>query len=94
MSIANTQNLLMDNDELKYWVAFSHIPKFGPKLYEKIITYFPNLKQAWLANAAEWENCGISKDIAQTLSEAKQKVFPDQALENVMKENIFCLPPH
>lgn len=79
-------------EELKYWVALNHFPKFGPIRFKKIIKHFSSsdktLKNAFLAQTSELEKAGIETNIAEEFIAARNNIKPDEIIIKLEKENI------
>jgi len=79
----------MPNDQsLKYWIALSYFPKFGPARFKKLINYFPDQKTAFQASLAELRQAGIELNIAEEFITARVNINPDQIIEQLARENI------
>ena len=75
-------------NQLKYWTALSHFPKFGPIRLKKIKKYFLNTEQAFNASSSELERAGIEKNIAEEFVSARVNINPNELTERLNKENI------
>ena len=75
-------------DKLKYLIALSHFPKFGPVRLKRIKKYFPEYKNAFNASSSELEKAGIEKNIAEEFVSARVAINPDQLMEKLNQENI------
>jgi len=74
--------------DIKYWVALSCFPKFGPKRFKQLIDYFPNLEQAYSAHLNELKNAGISPAIAEEFILWRQTINPDDEFEKLAREKV------
>ncbi len=75
-------------NDLKYWVALNHFPKFGPARFKKLKKYFPDLKQAFLAPISELKQAGLEENLAAEFVAARDKINPDEIMEKLTRENI------
>jgi len=78
----------MNNKDLKYLVALTHFPKFGPVRMEKIKRYFPLWENGFRAPARELTRAGIEENIAEEFAAARSGINPDAIMEKLQKENI------
>jgi len=74
--------------DLKYWVALSHFPKFGPVRFNKIKKHFSDLENAFKAPVAELIQAGIETNVAEEFIAARTNINPDQLLEHLFKEGV------
>ena len=77
-----------NKNELKYWIAFNQLTVIGPIRWQKILSYFPNLKTAWQAPIQQLIQAGLETKIAQQVSEKRQGITPDLELKKIEKLNI------
>ncbi|MHA1253646.1 MAG: DNA-processing protein DprA, partial [Candidatus Helarchaeota archaeon] len=75
-------------DDLKYWVALNHFPKFGPARFKKLKKHFSSLEQAFKSSSRELTKTGIENNIAEEFVAARNKINPDEIMEKLNKENI------
>ncbi|MCG2695695.1 DNA-processing protein DprA [Candidatus Parcubacteria bacterium] len=75
-------------NNIKYWAALSHFPKFGPVRLKKIKKYFADYEHAFNASLSELEQAGIEKNIAEEFASARISINPDELAERLNKENI------
>lgn len=78
----------VNQNELKYWVAFSKLNKIGPVRFKRINDHFPTLQSAWESSVAELINANIEPNIAQEIFISRQEINPDYELEMLLQENI------
>ncbi len=76
------------NNEIKYLVALSHFPKFGPARLRKIKNYFSSWEKAFLSNSNELIKAGIEENVSYEFCATKEKINPDEIMEKMEKENI------
>lgn len=77
--------------DLKYLVALSHFPKFGPQRLKKLQTRFPDWQSAFLASAADLQAAGLEENLANEFLAARININPDVLMEKLAKENIQIL---
>ncbi|MBI5077225.1 DNA-protecting protein DprA [Candidatus Falkowbacteria bacterium] len=74
--------------DLKYWLAFSAVNKFGFQKISALRAYFPSLKEAWTAPLAELIRAGINQEFAEEFILTRKEINPDQELEKLNAEKI------
>ena len=82
------------NGKQKYQLAFNHFQKFGPIKMRLIESYFPNLKEAFLASYSELEKAQISPNLIKNFIEWRQSFNLDLVLEELTNENIGIITWH
>ncbi len=78
----------MDNNDLKYLIALTHFPKFGPVRMARIKKRFPFWKDAFHASTEALVRAGIEENIADEFAAARSGIDPDGIMEKLAKENI------
>lgn len=81
----------MDQNELKYWVAFSNIDKIGPIRFKRILDRFETMGNAWRATMQDIIYAKIEPAIAQEIIINRNKISPDEELEKIKNEGIGLL---
>lgn len=77
--------------DLKYWLAFSAVNKFGFQKINALRAYFPSLKEAWEASLAELIQAGINQEFAEEFVLKRKEINPDQELEKLNTEKINAI---
>jgi DNA processing protein len=72
----------------KYYNAFNLIPQIGPLRFKKIYSYFDTMKDAWEANASEFQKAGLEKEVIEKIIQKRKEVSPDEEFEKLEKEEI------
>ncbi len=70
----------MEDNELKYWVAFTHIPHVGPARVRLMERHFGTLEQAWRAGMTELRAAGLDSRTARSIATRKLAIDPDAEL--------------
>ncbi|PIT94113.1 DNA-protecting protein DprA [Candidatus Falkowbacteria bacterium CG10_big_fil_rev_8_21_14_0_10_43_11] len=83
----NTAN----NGDLPYWAALSTFSKFGPKRFNLLSRYFPDMRTAWEASAGELLAAGINERAANEFIAHRQNTDPGELMERLDKEKINIL---
>ncbi len=76
------------NDDIKFWVGFSNIPKIGPLRFKKIFNYFETMEQAWQANFNELCEAGLESKIAEEIVLKRNEIDLDVEMEKLKGEGI------
>lgn len=78
--------------QAKYFNAFNLFKeKIGPSRFKKLLGYFGNLKDAWQANAAEFAEAGLEKELVQEIITRRALINPDEEFEKLTKEGISVI---
>lgn len=78
----------MDKEELSYWLALCRVHSVGPSRFQKIFSYFANIKEAWHAPFIELIKTGIEEKVAFEIQLARKTVEPEKELAEIEKEKI------
>jgi DNA processing protein len=78
----------MSIDELKYWLSLAKISEIGPIRWQKILNYFPNLSEFWIASFNEIIRSGIEPKLAEIIIIRRKEIEPETELEKVRKLGI------
>lgn len=78
----------MFNNNLKYLIAISHFPKFGPVRINKLKKFFPNLEAAYQATTNDLIQAGLEENIVTEFMAAKTNIDPNKIIDNLARENI------
>ena len=70
----------MEDNELKYWVAFTRIPHVGPARVKLMERHFGTLEQAWRAGMTELRAAGLDSRTARSIATRKLAIDPDAEL--------------
>ena len=84
----------MDNDELKYWIAFSRIPRIGRVRFKLLEDRFPSLGRAWEASVSELVAAGLDRGAARQVEAGRPKVEPDVELQRLVEAGIQAVTWH
>jgi len=87
----NERSIFMQKNELKYWIAFSHIDSIGPQKIKLLTAHFPDLATAWLANAHELKWSRMSEKDIFAINAGRDALDPDQLLEKIERLNISAI---
>jgi len=74
--------------DLKYWIAMSRLPEMGALKFQKLISNFNNLEEAWRANLPELMSAGLSEKEANNIIINRSAIDPEAELEKLNKLGI------
>jgi DNA processing protein len=75
-------------DNIKYLIALSHFPKFGPVRMKKIKKHFSSPEFAFNASLKELTSAGVEENVSEEFIVARSNINPDEISEKLEKENI------
>ncbi len=75
-------------EERMYWLAWSQVERVGPVLIGRVQQHFGTLADAWTASALQLQQVeGFGYQLAGTVVAARQKINPEQLLEQHSAKN-------
>lgn len=75
-------------DELRYWVAFSRIPRIGAVRAAALESYFGSLADAWRAGPAELRAAGLDRSSVENIVTERASISPDDEMEKLQKAGV------
>ena len=69
--------------DLKYWVAFNHIPNLGAVRFRALESHFHDLENAWRASFGDLRAAGLDEHVARTIVTNRDSVSPDGIMEKL-----------
>ena len=78
----------MDNDELKYWVAFNRIPRIGRARFSLLKDHFGSLANAWQAGTSDLKAAGLDTRSMQQIGTRRPTIDPDAELQRLVDGGI------
>ena len=75
-------------NKLKYLIAVSHFPKFGPVRINKLKKFFPDLESAFRATSNDLIQAGLEENIATEFTAVRANIDPDKIMDDLARENI------
>ena len=84
----------MKADELKYWVAFTRLPRVGRVSFQRMEEHFGTLDQAWRAGLTELRAAGLDQRAARNIATRKMAVDPDGELAALEKAGVRAVTWH
>jgi DNA processing protein len=84
----------MTNQDLKYWVGFSLIPRIGRVKLSKLESQFGNMEEAWRAGPAELTNAGLDKGSVNAVVSWRPKISLESEMERLGRQGIKAFTFH
>ncbi len=79
-------------DDLKYWLAFSHVNQIGSARLLRLQKHFSTLELAWQAKPSDYLAAGLDQRTVDYLLLAKNSIDPDNLLTELERHQIgVCL---
>lgn len=75
-------------DELRYWVAFSRIPRIGAVRAATLESYFGSLADAWQAGPSELRASGLDRSSVESIVAERASISPDDEMEKLQKAGV------
>jgi DNA processing protein len=75
-------------DELRYWVAFSRIPRIGAVRAAALESHFGSLADAWRAGAAELRAAGLDRGSVESIVTERPGISPDEEMAKLEKAGV------
>ncbi|MGE0060104.1 MAG: DNA-processing protein DprA, partial [Dehalococcoidia bacterium] len=75
-------------DELRYWVAFSRIPRIGAVRAATLESYFGSLADAWRAGPSELRASGLDRSSVESIVAERASISPDDEMEKLQKAGV------
>ncbi len=82
---------MSQDNQLKYWVAFSRIPGIGRVRMAQLRGRFGNLALAWKAPAAELKQAGLDARTSAVIDHLRPMISPDEELEKLARYQVRAL---
>lgn len=79
------------DQELKYWLAFSHIPSVGSKRLRAIKAGFRSLEYAWHASAEELRNATLGQKLVESICLERERIDPDRLVAELQRHRITAI---
>ena len=84
----------MDDNERKYWVAFTRIPQIGRARTKLMEEHFGTLQNAWSAGLTELRAAGLDSRTAQLVATRKLSVDPDAEMAQLAERGVRAITWH
>jgi DNA processing protein len=84
----------MDENELKYWVGFSRLPRIGTVRFKLLEERFGTLERAWSAGFSELRDAGLDKSTAQLAASRKLAIDPEAEMKRLADSDVRVITWH
>jgi DNA processing protein len=84
----------MNVSDLKYWIAFSRVPRVGRARFILLENYFGDLGSAWTAGEAGLEAAGLDSRTAKAIVSRRPSIDPDREIERLDATGVRALTWH
>jgi DNA processing protein len=81
----------MDEEEKKYWIAWSTFPAVGPVRFKLLKEYFGSAKDAYTANAQTLQLVGLSEKLVSSFVLHRKSLDIDEYINRLSKQGVFTL---
>jgi DNA processing protein len=78
----------MQNNELKFWVAFTLIPGIGRVRLGHLESRFDNLETAWKATQSELKAAGLDSGSVRSIVASRPAIDPDAEIEKMERSGV------
>lgn len=75
-------------DDVKYWVALSHVSLLGTVRFRRLEAHFGDLSRAWEASPGELKAAGIEDGPAREMVAARDTISPDAEMEKLERASV------
>src|SRR5687767_7343787 len=76
------------SDELKYWVAFSRIPRIGSVRAGLLEEHFGSMADAWKASAAQLAAAGLDRSTVASIVASRNEISPEREIEALQRAGV------
>jgi DNA processing protein len=76
------------SEQLKYWIAFSRIPRIGSVRAARLQAHFGSMESAWRASAGQLHAAGLDQGTLSSIVAERDAISPDAELERLQKAGI------
>ncbi len=83
-----------DSSDLKYWVAFTRIPRVGRARVTLLEQHFGGLAEAWQASAADLKAAGLDRATVAAIVAERDRISPDMEMERLDHAGVRALTWH
>jgi DNA processing protein len=84
----------MTNQDIKYWVGLSRIPRIGRVKLSRLESHFGTMEAAWRATTAELNQSGLDKNAVKAIAEWRPKIALDEEMEKLERQGIKVFTFH
>jgi DNA processing protein len=84
----------MTNQDIKYWVGFSRIPRIGRVKLSRLENQFGSMEEAWRATPAELSHSNLDKGSVKAIVDWRPKISLDEEMEKLERHGIKAFSYH
>jgi DNA processing protein len=84
----------MTNQEIKYWVGFSRIPRIGRVKLSRLENQFGSMEEAWRATGDELSRTGLDKGSVNAIVNWRPKISLDEEMETLERHGVKAFSYH
>jgi len=84
----------MTNQDLKYWVGLSLIPRIGRVKLSLLESHFGNMEEAWRASPAELSRSGLDKGSVNAIADWRPKISLEEEMEKLERHGVKAFTFH
>jgi DNA processing protein len=78
-------------EDLEYWVALIHIPKFGPRALQRLFAHFGNMQAAWQSKRDELLALGLTVGAVDSFIHLRGEINPAELMDELARNNIQAI---
>ncbi len=78
-------------EDLKYFLAFGQISGFGPLKFNRLLTHYSTLGEAWSINLPELMAIGFTESEADKIIISRSNINPDEEFAKLNKQGISAI---
>jgi len=82
--------MMVPQEDLAFWIAFSHIRGVGPVRFQKLREFFGNAREAFYASEKALQEA-VGEAVAGLVVSARRNLEPEKLQEEVEKDNLKVL---
>ena len=84
----------MDDNDLKYWLAFSRIPRIGTVRFRHLERHFDSLRHAWSAGDSELRAAGLDGGATKAILARRATIDPEAELKRLTDNGVRAITWH
>jgi DNA processing protein len=77
-----------ERSDLKYWLAFSRIPRIGSVRAGRLLAHFGGMEAAWRAGAGQLHGAGLDQGTVSSIVAEREAISPEAELERLRKSGV------
>jgi DNA processing protein len=84
----------MTNQDIKYWVGFSRIPRIGRVKLSRLENQFGSMEEAWRAAPTELSRAGLDKSSVNAIVNWRPKISLEEEMEKLERHGVKAFTYH